>query len=84
MHSVHVMLASLFNERQRTRDKITVMIKGKLTLADGWGDTQVVPVGWNLNMPVAWETLNIFLQTRILKLNFFAVRENAIKKKVRP
>ena len=46
---------------------MTVMRKGHPTLAVGWGDTEVVSEGWTFKMPVAGETLNIFLLTEFLK-----------------
>ena len=38
------------------------------TLVDRWGDTQLLPEGWILKMPVAGETLNSFLIVGISKL----------------
>ena len=70
----------MFNKRQRTRDEMTVMRKGHPTLAVGWGDTEVVSEGWTFKMPVAGETLNIFLLTGILKFKENSMRAVAIKK----
>ena len=44
-------------------------------MAVGWGDTQIVPVGWILKMLVAGETLNIFLLTGISNINIFFIKK---------
>ena len=43
VQSVHVMLASLFNGRQRIRDKMTVLRPGQIHFCVVWGDTQLFP-----------------------------------------
>ena len=72
MLNEHNILASLFNKRQRNKDKMTAMRKRTgLTLTVGWEDSEFFPESFSLKLLLAGDTFNSFLLDRISKLFFF-------------